>query len=75
MNPPQGLQLVIHLSPNGQVQVAGPIDNQILCYGLLELGSDALKAHFEKLTQRSAIVPVKPMDPFLLKRTRDSNGG
>lgn len=36
-------QLVITLQDDGQVGLNGPLQDPILCYGLLELGKDALR--------------------------------
>jgi hypothetical protein len=36
-------QLLITLHENGQIQVEGPLENRILCYGLLECARDALR--------------------------------
>lgn len=36
-------KLIIELEANGQVTVNGPIQNKLLCYGLLEAAKDAIK--------------------------------
>jgi hypothetical protein len=36
-------KLIIELLPNGQIAVSGPIDNKLLCYGLLECARDAIR--------------------------------
>lgn len=41
------IALTIILNPNGTVSVSGPINNLILCYGLLESAKDALKNHIQ----------------------------
>lgn len=38
----QPVQLVITVMPNGEVQLSGPINNKVLCYGALLLGYEAL---------------------------------
>jgi hypothetical protein len=35
-------QITVTLNPNGSVSISGPINNKILCYGLLEAGRKAL---------------------------------
>lgn len=40
---PQPIQLVITLNPDGQLSLSGPIQNKILCYGLLGRARDAIK--------------------------------
>lgn len=38
------IELKLIFDPNtGQVQVAGPIDNKLLCYGILERAKDAIR--------------------------------
>lgn len=39
------LTLTITLSESGQVSVNGPLDQLMLCYGMLELAKDVIKAH------------------------------
>ena len=36
-------KLTLVLSDNGQVAVSGPIENPVLCYGMLERARDAIK--------------------------------
>lgn len=71
MNAPPRLELVIRVTADGKIQVAGPIHDKMTCYALLEMGRDAIKDHVDKAT-RSQIVPVGAVDPFLMKR---QNGG
>lgn len=56
-------KLVIEILPDGRLNVNGPIENKMLCYGMLELAKDAIRDHAEK--NRSMIVPVKtlPLHP------------
>lgn len=42
MNEPPQTQLTVTLNANGSVSISGPINNKILCYGLLEAGRAAL---------------------------------
>ena len=53
-------KIVIELLPNGQIQVSGPIENKIFCYGLLEAAKDAIREHVaQKMIQvpQLSIVP------------------
>ena len=38
-------QLIISLHSNGSITVSGPIENKILCYGLLEVAKDVIRDH------------------------------
>jgi len=37
--------LTISFEPGGPVNVSGPIADKILCYGMLEMARDAIKAY------------------------------
>jgi hypothetical protein len=53
---PPAMQLVITMdTTNGKVGVAGPIQNELLCLGLLEMAKVALYEHWKG----SPIIPVK----------------
>ena len=39
------IQLLITLTGDGQVQVAGPLEDRVLCYGLLEAARDAVREY------------------------------
>ena len=50
-------KLTITLSPNGQVSVTGPIDNAMLCYGLLEVAKDVVRMHVQKKAENGIVIP------------------
>ena len=50
-------KLVITVAPNGAVQVQGPIDNAMFCYGLLEAAKDAIRTHAQKRAESPIIQP------------------
>lgn len=39
------MALTITVDDAGQVSVQGPLENQLVCYGLLEVARDAIQAH------------------------------
>lgn len=41
-------ELRIGLTEDGQIVVGGPIDDKILCYGMLESAKDAIRSHKDK---------------------------
>jgi hypothetical protein len=45
MEPEAQVQLVIMMTADGRVGVQGPIDNKMLCYGLLEVAKEAIHDH------------------------------
>ena len=53
------IELVITLDPNTGVQVRGPLQDMILCYGLLEMAKDAIRRNAEKAAE-SRIVSAPP---------------
>lgn len=71
MTPKPQAQLLITLHADRSVQVQGAITDPILAYGLLELGREALRAHFAH-PAKPAIEVARPADPFLL--TQRPNG-
>ena len=50
-------KLTITLSPNGRVDVNGPIDNAMLCYGLLEVAKDVIRMHVQKKSESGIVIP------------------
>ena len=61
------IELKIILDDAGRVQVQGPIDQTMICYGLLEMARDALRAHAEA-RGKAAIVPPRLEDMAALGR-------
>ncbi len=55
-------KLTITMSPSGAIQVHGPIDNGLLCFGLLEVAKDVIRDHIKKKAE-SGIVPVQIVLP------------
>lgn len=50
----QLIQLVITLTPEGRFNCSGPIENKLLCYGLLEMAKEAVSKHVpSKIVQPS----------------------
>jgi len=45
---------------DGQITVNGPINDKILCFGMLEAAKDAVRTHIEK-PGPALIVPVSPI--------------
>ncbi len=55
--------LTVTMTPEGQIQVSGPLENKLLCYGLLEFARDAIQK-FEQ-TPRSIIEAARgPLPPL-----------
>lgn len=55
------IQLVIQMDETGSVNVSGPIQNQLLCFGLLEMAKVAIQDHAKQNQQR-----VQPAPPGLV---------
>jgi hypothetical protein len=53
-------ELKITLLDTGEVQVSGPIDNMIMCYGLLECAKDVLKSHRDQKAKLVRPVTLLP---------------
>jgi hypothetical protein len=58
-NQPRAQSLVITLNHKGEVTVAGPIADKILCYGLLEIGRQLVQ-QYEAPAQGNGIIPLPP---------------
>jgi hypothetical protein len=54
------LSLTIMMEEDGRIGVNGPIDNKILCYGMLELAKQAIQAYEpgRKIVTPNGSVPV-----------------
>ncbi len=50
-------QLAITMDDAGRINVNGPIENRVLCYGLLEAAKDAIKSHAEQSAQLITTLP------------------
>lgn len=55
-------ELKITLTQAGQIQIEGPIDNKMLCYGMMECARDAIK-EFTDQKAKSPIVPANGVLP------------
>lgn len=54
-------ELLITLQDTGQVTVTGPIEQRLLCYGLLEVARDVIAAHQpldQRIVQPATVLPV-----------------
>jgi len=65
------MTLAITIDEKGQIQVTGPIENKLLCYGLLEIAKDVVHEHCERISNQR-VVPAGPADVAAL---RGLNGG
>lgn len=55
-------ELIIRLTAEGKIEIQGPIDNKLTCYGLLEAGRDAIQEYHDAKA-RSTIIPVNGAIP------------
>lgn len=58
---PEGLELKIKVI-DGQVRVAGPVGDKLVCYALLEAAKDAVRdfvASQQKLIQPANVLPLQ----------------
>jgi len=66
MQPQQPIVIAVMLMPDGQVNVQGPLNNPVLCYGLLESGKDAVRRFAEGEADKRIIEPppgLRIVDP------------
>lgn len=58
-------QLAITLDEAGAVNINGPLENRLLCYGLMEMAKEALQKHAaESAKQVIAVPPGTQLRPF-----------
>lgn len=57
MNAP-AVQLILTMDETGSLQVAGPLDQTLLCYGMLEQAKDAIRNHHAQRANK-----VQPPSP------------
>jgi hypothetical protein len=50
----------------GQVNVNGPINDRLLCFGLLEMAKEAINAH--KVQQEKQIMVARPLSMIGMKQ-------
>ena len=55
------LQLTITLTAAGQVSVSGPLENSLICYGMLEAAKDAIRDHVAQAAKSKIIPILKPL--------------
>lgn len=60
---PKNIELTIIMSPDGQIQVKGPVTNLLICFGMLELAKVNLVEYAKK--QQQIIQPNNRMMDFL----------
>ena len=51
------IELTVLLDEEGGVSVRGPVQDKVLCYGLLEGAKDAIKAWHEAQNKSSLVTP------------------
>jgi hypothetical protein len=65
---PPVITLTITLDEKRQLNVAGPIDDKILSFGMLECAKDAIRDHIARNQSQIAVVPPSNGPPFLNKQ-------
>jgi hypothetical protein len=55
-------QLIIQVEDNGKFNFIGPLDNKLLCYGLLHLALEAVGKH--QPAEQQAPAPVEEPQQF-----------
>ena len=57
MDQPPRVQLLISIDHAGRLQVSGPLDDVLTCYGLLGMAGDAIRARTAKIQQTPVVAP------------------
>lgn len=64
------VELKITLDESGQVHVTGPLGNLILCYGMMDMAKDAIRAQAARQIQRPT-----PADVVAIGQGVNGGGG
>lgn len=60
---PKPIVLIIQVSPDGKIQINGPIANKLLCYSMLEGARDAV--HEYHMNQNKIVKPTGGLINYL----------
>lgn len=56
--PADAVVITVTFTPDGNVNVSGPIENKVLCYGLLEMAKDAIRRYNPNRILQPSSVPL-----------------
>lgn len=62
----RALKLVIEMDDKGNVQLLGPIDNRLECYGLLGIAHDLIKDYHDQKNSPEQPAIVRPSQADVL---------
>ena len=51
------MRLTISVDANGGMKVEGPLENKVVCYGLLEAAKDVVREYKPRMVQPASAVP------------------
>lgn len=61
----EGITLTINVNNDGKVVVHGPLQDKLLCYGLLEVARDIIREHKNLLEiPNGTLAPLKNLFPL-----------
>jgi hypothetical protein len=67
--------ITITIDDAGRFGIQGPLENKVVCYGMLEAGKDAVRQFNEKQTQgRPLIAPVSVIPDLTAVRANGKAG-
>lgn len=64
------VQLIITLEESGQVGINGPINDKVLCYGLLDCAKDAIKEYNDRLAKERSGIAIVPAGAVPIRNGR-----
>jgi hypothetical protein len=56
-------QITVRMVSNGQIQVNGPLQDSVLCYGLLEAAKDVIRRMQDQRNSDPAMIQVPTLVP------------
>lgn len=70
MQPMPPITFAITRNPDGSISINGPIQDKMLCYGLIEMGRDAVRTYHEQANKTAIqVVPEGALPALQLDRT------
>ncbi len=58
------VKIIIELGDDQKINISGPLENKVLCYGLLEMGKDLVRDYKVKLVITPSLVPPTTVTPL-----------
>lgn len=58
------IKIIIELGDDQKINISGPLENKVLCYGLLEMGKDLVRDYKAKMVITPSLVGPGVVTPL-----------